>query len=683
MEKETVSVREQKKRRKDEINYQDQNKHTLISGDLYKQITAYEEEEAAKRDPEEDMSLYGNTCEEFVKLVNEIAELKTVNTEQATTQIREKRIQASLLFVTLKKLNRLEKFRTKTSRDTLHRVKQQVDSLHLQLQNLLYEILHLKKEVTKCLQFKSKDEEIELVPIELFYKEAPATISRPDITLSDTHQLKLARLEWELKQRKQLAALCHELQAEKEKVSAEIQKKQTNLDNLAPMLKEVLNVAKPIQNNLGLSEGPSQWQQQVAHLLPHPLYFLYVQADAYSKACDKTTTVVVNGDEEEAQRLKRTVSEPPASDDSDSDNQEESGSKRHHRKKSRVDRQEERKKQLLLAHPLTVTITMTLKDGNCITLIFSYLVNLHVVTVKPKVKTVQSVNSISASQMMSGDEVLKELFPEDYGIGSPNVANYYQLKQVGIDTFDTSQLGLAYVWTQRVAGLNFATASGSANEVQAASEISQASMPGVMTAIKARLRARCALCQQIQPLEIGMLPSVVEVRNCFPQKFLATTSQWTSVSWPEYQSLNFTSHIIAAHCVKERDIFYKGSVSRGSVKLIVAVALKNCYPALPPIFTLQLTWGTESVNAMNNDAIRDIEREVNVYYKELIDRTKSVYYLLTAQIMRLITCFDILLEASANPDFARDKVFLQPTRGRNRARPFKYLDLGEGVFTQR
>lgn len=47
-----------------------------------KQITAYEEVEAIQRDPEEDMALYGNTCEEFMKLVNEIADLKRGNTEQ-------------------------------------------------------------------------------------------------------------------------------------------------------------------------------------------------------------------------------------------------------------------------------------------------------------------------------------------------------------------------------------------------------------------------------------------------------------------------------------------------------------------------------------------------------------------------------------------------------------------------
>jgi THO complex subunit 5 len=54
----------------------------------------------------------------------------------------------------LKKLNRMEKFRTKFSRDSLTTAKTNVDNRHLQLQNLLYEVIHLKKEVLKCLQFK-------------------------------------------------------------------------------------------------------------------------------------------------------------------------------------------------------------------------------------------------------------------------------------------------------------------------------------------------------------------------------------------------------------------------------------------------------------------------------------------------------------------------------------------------
>lgn len=98
---------------------------------------------------------------------------------QAKQNITKKRIKATLLIAELKKLNRLEKIRMKIGRDALHKEKQRLDSTHLLLQNLLYETDYLDREVTKCLQFKSKDEEIDLVPVEEFYKDAPEDIKKP------------------------------------------------------------------------------------------------------------------------------------------------------------------------------------------------------------------------------------------------------------------------------------------------------------------------------------------------------------------------------------------------------------------------------------------------------------------------------------------------------------------------
>jgi len=76
-------------------------------------------------------------------------------------------------------LNRLDKVRIRAGRDTLHKEKLRVDSNRLQLQNLLYEADHLKKEVQRCYQFKSQDEEIDLVSIDEFYKNAPESVSKP------------------------------------------------------------------------------------------------------------------------------------------------------------------------------------------------------------------------------------------------------------------------------------------------------------------------------------------------------------------------------------------------------------------------------------------------------------------------------------------------------------------------
>ena len=49
---------------------------------------------------------------------------------------------------------------------------------------------------------RSQHEEIELVSTEEFFNEAPSEISRPHLTKDDPHQLTLARLDWELEQRK-------------------------------------------------------------------------------------------------------------------------------------------------------------------------------------------------------------------------------------------------------------------------------------------------------------------------------------------------------------------------------------------------------------------------------------------------------------------------------------------------
>lgn len=58
------------------------------------------------------------------------------------------------LFLILKKLNRLDKIRSKQKKDLLNKKKQEIDSKHLQQENLLNELFYLKKEISKCLQYK-------------------------------------------------------------------------------------------------------------------------------------------------------------------------------------------------------------------------------------------------------------------------------------------------------------------------------------------------------------------------------------------------------------------------------------------------------------------------------------------------------------------------------------------------
>lgn len=64
-----------------------------------------------------------------------------------------------------------------------------------------------------------------------------------EVTKKDEHQLKLARLEWELTQRKQLSSFCDELTESKKGVASSIEQKQARLDNLAPQLRTILEVS--------------------------------------------------------------------------------------------------------------------------------------------------------------------------------------------------------------------------------------------------------------------------------------------------------------------------------------------------------------------------------------------------------------------------------------------------------
>lgn len=194
--------------------------------------------------------------------------------------------------VKLKKLNRLDKLRLANRRESLAKEKLTVDSNRLKLQNLIYEADHLKKEINKCISFKSEDEDIELVPMEEFLEKAPETSRKSDI-LDDKHTLRMARLEFELQQRKEYARQCKELEKNKEDIAQKIVTVRENLDSLEPCLVNVLKATRPIQKILDMP-FEVEWEiQKIVRLLPQPLYMAYTKLCAYSEVIDKNLAVSI------------------------------------------------------------------------------------------------------------------------------------------------------------------------------------------------------------------------------------------------------------------------------------------------------------------------------------------------------------------------------------------------------
>uniref|UniRef100_U5EKA3 Putative fms n=1 Tax=Corethrella appendiculata TaxID=1370023 RepID=U5EKA3_9DIPT len=673
----------------------------LSKEEIYTNTINFEEKESIKRTPEKDAIIFHNTCEDIRHLFKEISVLKKENTDEARSKIADKRIEGSLAFVLLKKLNRLDKVRIRSGRDALHKEKLRVDSNRLQLQNLLYEADHLKKEVQRCYQFKSQDEEIDLVSLDEFYAAAPQTISQPEKTKTDEHALRIARLEWELQQRKELDALRKELQASKQKVATEIVTKTERLESLAPRLQDLLKATRPLQEALEM-EFEKGWEiQKIVRLLVRPLYLLYANISAYSEACDPLIVAQIDGDEEEAKQISIDMEKGSANnevaenapqqdsdDEMDGDGERAKSKKRHHHQRQTSTKEsilEEKRDQFLKPHPLSVTVTIKVKESKgAISLIFQYLSKMEIVTVGCKLSDFE-ITGIAAGDVISSENILNGLFSDDHCLESPNPKTKYQLEDLSISTkqflslLDERRLGKPYKWAQQLCGLEFI----STNKSQSISnDLCQNTIPNVVKLLKTRWSSRLNLYKQIHEIESGSIDTTtLNPEHNLPIKVSSNLLQWTSITFDEYTSSNIVQKFIDANIATSYDLYYRGIITRGSAKLECYVCISCNFPVKPIYWSIVLNWNGKHC-ADNNSTIREMEFWINSINQQKYSKT-----LLAVQLKRAITSLDIYLETEAplhSPiEFTQDKTFLRGFRGRVRSRPFKISSNGSSVvFTQ-
>ncbi|XP_077153003.1 THO complex subunit 5 isoform X4 [Ranitomeya variabilis] len=644
-----------------------------------------EESEVDVRDPKIDYQLYKETCDDLQRLMAEIQDLKSKGSKDMSAEIEEKRIQSCVHFMTLKKLNRLAHIRLKKSRDQTHEAKQKVDAYHLQLQNLLYEVMHLQKEITKCLEFKSKHEEIELVNVDEFYREAPPEISKPETTSNDPHQQTLSRLDWELEQRKRLAEKYKESLAIREKILKEIEVKREYLNSLQPQLQSIMQASLPVQEYLSMPFDCLHKQYEIARHLSAPLYVLFVQASAYSQACDKKLVVSIEGSVEEAKALYKPP-EDSQDDESDSDAEEEQTTKR--RRPTLGVQLDDKRKEMLKRHPLCVSLVVKCKDNSSLNLTFYFLMNLNILTVKAKVVPVSELtSSISAGELLYPDTVLSCLYPGDDGKKTPNPANQYQFDKVGIlDLSDyITELGHPYLWVQTMGGLHFPT--DQPQSVIADNTLSASHMEKTIKLLRSRLMSRLSLHKQFASLEHGVIPISGECQNLFPAKVVSRLTRWSMIPYEDFVMLPYAKEVVEFGLAQDTHLYYSLMIERGTAKLHGAVVLNPSYCLIPPLFSLCLSWKGER-SSRNDENIRVMESEINVHYKELSGPSPG-FQLLTNQLQRLCMLLDVYLETECHDnsvegphEFPPEKICLRLVRGPSRMKPFKY-NYPQGFFSHR
>ncbi|XP_063690456.1 THO complex subunit 5 homolog isoform X2 [Bolinopsis microptera] len=387
-------------------------------------------------------------------------------------------------FAQLKKFNCKAQQQCRRVRDNTRQLKKKLDSTDLILKNLQFEEIYLQREITKCLQYKSVDEELSLI------QESEYLISLGDEKPPpDQHEHMLQRLKWELEQRKAMRVDQERWEKSKVSLEEEIAGLKGYLASLPPQLEEMLATTAQVQDYLGMKLVHKKTQAEMAAWLPPQLYNIYSQVTGYTEYLKLGTTVTINGDLEIAKNLS-------TDDASDVDEVVEIETK-HSKRRSAVN--DPGKKKVFKAHPLTVEVIVPCDDGVHAKVLFSYLTKLKVVTVSISLMITTASpwrDKFSVgTDYMSSKELLCALWSEDYGDECPNpdTPSILNKNSLPSKTKIPNSLGRPFLWAQRLAGI-----TGWSSDAKLDVATSRETVPHFLEAIKQRCLARLALKYQLR-----------------------------------------------------------------------------------------------------------------------------------------------------------------------------------------
>jgi THO complex subunit 5 len=141
----------------------------------------------------------------------------------------------------LRGLHRSSQLRGRHVKQETAGARQEVDRLHLQLQNLYYEQRHLQGEIAACESYDHTYQQLPLIPVEEFLA------AKPEHANDDENALMIARIEHERIERETLEQKRMELLKRKQKLIADNKKRKDDLANLDKELEKFIDAAKPIQ----------------------------------------------------------------------------------------------------------------------------------------------------------------------------------------------------------------------------------------------------------------------------------------------------------------------------------------------------------------------------------------------------------------------------------------------------
>lgn len=310
-----------------------------------------------------------------------------------------------------------------------------------------YQKIHLHKELHMCLNYQAV--EIDVIS-EVEFEANVATGSRGGDRGS--HGYELARLSYEMQRREEQVKVFKSHTLRKQLYEQKLAGQRKFLDSIHGYLDNVTKAAEPLVKEFTKGEYVSPLETadiSSASLLPAPLYAVYLQAHSFQEAVDKRVGAEILGDTRDAQafiKASAAAAAEMATPGGGGGGVDAGGEGKRKKRKAKHLGEGQARSEALAQHPLSVLIKVP-GEGSAptVTLTFSYLPKLQVVTVKHVL-----------SSGLSEEGILQDLWPEDTGAISPNPSTDYLVpSNKGPLIFsDAATQGRSYKWAQSLGGLN-------------------------------------------------------------------------------------------------------------------------------------------------------------------------------------------------------------------------------------
>jgi hypothetical protein len=213
----------------------------------------------------------------------------------------------------------------------------------------------------------------------------------------------------------------------------------------------------------------------------------------------------------------------------------------------------------------------------------------------------------------------------------------------------------------------------------------------ILNRLKTRFKARITLQEAINSLKNLTTPQndtySIELMRFRVQSSIFSFKEST---FERYCSSNFTKHFLKSdltQSINENDcLFFELTLKNQTATLNTHIVLNQDYPRVKPLFAININWKHDR-NYANDESVREIEREINLYrefysttqedathlFSAKLSRSTSKifhddksYDLFSKQINHLLICFDIYLESESyflnNFEYQRLKLFPNTVR---------------------